>query len=256
MGVPRAGLRHAVETLRYEGAHILLWRFICRLLSPFGWLGLMTFYERDLTKPVPQVSAKIPITIGTATEVDMDELVPFLVMARGAALDAATRQRIRQNLVEYMRKGDQLFVARVADEVVHTNHIAFEQMEFSPLTGRVRVPLLVGEAYMTNGYTKERWRGRGIHGAVNGCMLRFLQQRGYRRAFTQARTDNLLARRGVERLGWQVTGSVLYFRLRLNRAAVVWSLRGSLWPFNERLPNARVAGPRLVYFPVRAGGSR
>jgi len=255
MGVARAGLHHAAVTLRYEGAHILLWRLICRLLSPFGWLGLMTFYERDLTRPVPQVSG-IPMSIETATEADIDELVPFLAMARGAALNAATRQGIRQNLAGYVRKGDQVFVARVANEVVHTNHIAFDQMEFTPLTGRVPVPLMADEAYMTNGYTKERWRGQGIHGAVNSAMLRFLQQRGYRRAFTQARTDNLLARRGVERLGWQVTGSVLYFRLRLNRAAVVWSLRGSLWPFNERLPNARVAGPRLVYFPVRAGGSR
>ena len=66
--------RLAVNTIRYEGLHVLLWRLLQYSLSPLGRLGMLSFCRKDLTQRLLENQAKVDLTINQAIEADIDQL--------------------------------------------------------------------------------------------------------------------------------------------------------------------------------------
>jgi GNAT superfamily N-acetyltransferase len=230
---PRAGwyARRAIETVHYEGLHILLWRVLAQGLAPVGTVQPWTFYRRDLTQPLAPVRARADVTITLATEADREQLAAMVVRRYGpTGLGPYAALGVPGTIAHRFRRGLRCFVARAGAEIVHYNWIAFGR---EPSLGEAgaRIELGPGEAYCSDAYTAEAWRGRGIHTAVLNAMLLFLQQAGYRTAWTDVGTDNKSSWKTHERLGWTVSGTALDFTPRGGRRTWRWRLRGSLRPF-------------------------
>jgi len=223
----------ARRILRYQGLPVLLWRGLVKGLSPVVALKLVSLYQKDLTQPLPEVRARIEMAIEQAREADVDRILDMGVGDDPTVhLTPDRRLRLLDRQLRDFREGGLCFVARVGSELVHSNWIRFRGVEVVP--GR-HLRLGPGEAYMTDGFTVKRWRGHGIHAAVNVHMLRYLQQAGYRRAYTYALAENLISRRGLHRAGWELTGVLLAVSF-LGRGPLVRALRGDLHPWVEDQP--------------------
>ncbi len=232
--------RRATETLRYEGIHILLWRAVITFLSPLGSVGLVTFYQRDLTQPLKEILAKVEITICQAPESDVDHLVTLVARRYGPLknLQWYSKLGIRDTILQRFRRGQRCFVAKIGTQIVHYNWIFFHWEESVAGTGR-HIHLTHNEALCNDGFTIEAWRGKSIHTAVNNQMLRFLQQTGYRRAYTVVATDNKSSQKALHRVGWEPSGIMLYFIPHGAEKARIWRIKGTLDPFvRERIPAA------------------
>jgi len=64
-------------------------------------------------------------------------------------------------------------------------------------------------------------------------VLLFLQQSGYRRVYTLVDTDNKSSQKTHHHLGWEFSGTILYFIPRGAKKAWIWQLNGTLEPFAE-----------------------
>lgn len=224
--------RRSLDTLRYEGVPILLWRVLSRCLVPFGTLQPWTFYEHDLGRPIPAVRTAADVRIMQATESDVQELATLVARRYGPTpIGPYARLGIRATIVHRLRRGLRCFVARTATgEIVHYNWIAVGREE---TLGPVGASILLrdGEAYCSDAYTVETWRGRSIHTTVLRAMLVWLHQAGYRKAYTDVGTDNKSSWKAHERLGWTMCGLAVDFIPRGGRR--IWRIRlgGGANPF-------------------------
>lgn len=233
-GELQQGYARIMEMLRYEGFPVLVWRGLRKSIAPLGDVRLLTFYEKDLVQPLPRVSARVPVTITVATQADFDQVTALIVKRRRPRLDLVNDElrRVRQIVSERSERGDKCFVAKLGADIVHSNWVILDSMEWPAGTGH-RITLPPDEAYTTDATTAEAWRGKGIHTAVLLAMLRFLQELGYRKAYAQVRTDNRSAWKSHERLGWRRTGTILLFRPVGRKVTWIWRLRGNLQPSKE-----------------------
>lgn len=225
-----------IETLRYEGPHILLWRTLRMCISPLGVMGLITFYKKDLTQPLGEIRAKVPLNIGQATESDIEQLVTLVKKRYGPAKNMLGQYRnrgIRDNILERFRQGHRCFVGKIGTEIVHYNWIFFHWKESIAGTGRF-INLRDDEALMDDACTAEAWRGKGIHGDVHNQMLLFLQQAGYRKAYTIGTSDNKSSQKPLHRIGWKISGTMFYFIPRGAEKARIFRIKGTLAPFVDK----------------------
>jgi glycosyltransferase involved in cell wall biosynthesis len=226
--------RRTLDTLRYEGLPILLWRTFSRCLSPLGTLQPWTFYQWDLTRPIGERPARAGISVALAAESDIDQLEALVAQRYGPTdIGPYAKLGIRPTIVHRLRQGLRCFVARMGAEIVHYNWIAFRPEE-SLGDSAAFIVLGGSEAYCSDAFTVEAWRGKGIHTAVLNQMLLFLQQTGYRKVYTDVGSDNKSSWKTHERLGWEVCGTALDFRRRGARTLWRWRLRGSLSPFTPK----------------------
>jgi hypothetical protein len=230
--------KRAIETLRYEGPHILPWHMLRVCLSPLGELGLVTFCQKDLTQALSEYEAKVEHNICQATESDLQELVTLYVerysLKKGQRPDKERDLR-DIGLEEFggrLKRGDKCFVGKIGTEIAHYNWIFLQGRE-SVLGTRRFINLRNGEAFCDDGYTAEALRGKGIHTVVHRQMLLFLQQEGYRRAYTVVPTFNKSSKKTLYRLEWNFSGIMLYFIPRRAEQAWIWRIRGTLDPFVE-----------------------
>ncbi|HET7380443.1 MAG TPA: hypothetical protein VFJ24_10415, partial [Gaiellales bacterium] len=234
-------LRDAAVVLRYQGSGVLCWRILVNCLKPLGQLRHLTFCEMDLSQTVRDVRARIDIQIGPATEDDIDDLV---AMSAPEDVPVVEHERLRlmAHMLKSFRRGSRCIVARVGKEMVHSNWIHFPQCGPITITPGRYLNLGADEAYMTDGFTPRRWRGYGIHPAVNAYMLAYLQRSGFRRSYTHLRSDNLSSWRGLARVGWPVAGSVLVFTLR-GGFTFIWRSSGAIdhWLRTETPPSVSAA---------------
>jgi len=192
-----------------------------KCVSPLGRLELAILYEMDLTRPIERIRAKVETTLAQATPSDVKELSDHT-----SSMPEATIQRVQ--------RGEVCFIARVGPRIVHSNWLSFRWKE--SLAGRFIV-LDEDAAYCGDAYTDAAWRGLGIHTEVNSTMLRFLQEKGFRRAYTWAYADNRSSRKTMERVGWRRSGVMLAFTPRRARQAHIWRISGRLDPFiGPRIP--------------------
>jgi len=231
----------AVSDLRYQGAQVLFWRALVKLLSPVVKLDLQILFEYDLSAPIAAKAARVECTITQATEHDLEEIVdmqlrlpPPEVVATFSdkqELEYAKLCRLRASaigtFVTAMHAGELCFVARVEGEIAHSNWMRFHGC--GPVDGRP-VELDVDEVYTTDGYTAEHRRGQRLHEAVNAHMMRFAQSRGCRRAYTITDLTKAGSRRGVRRVGWRERGWILYITPRGLRRTWLLRLHGDLEP--------------------------
>lgn len=223
--------KRSVDTLRYDGVHILLWRTLKMGLLPLGHLGFATLYEKDLSQPLAVIQAKVDVTINQAGEDDIDQLATLVARRYGPTenLEWYSKCGIRDTILQRFRQGQRCFVGRIGTQIVHYNWIFFRWEESVPGTGCF-IHLKDDEALCNDTFTLEPWRGRAIHTASNSQMLLFLQQSGYRKAYTVA-SSSRSARKTLDRVAWEHSGTMLYFIPRGAQKAWIWRIQGTLAPF-------------------------
>jgi hypothetical protein len=62
-------------------------------------------------------------------------------------------------------------------------------------------------------------------------MLLFLQQSGFRTAYTLVHTDSISSKKALQRLGWNFYGNLLYITPHKSDKVLMWQIRGPLDPF-------------------------
>jgi L-amino acid N-acyltransferase YncA len=207
---------------RRKGVHVSLWRVLAGCLSPFGELSLTRLYEKDLTGPMAAFAGKVNVTIGQATGSDIERVAEL-----GATLGSLTASALRAQFSDRIRRGARCFVAKIDNQVVHYNWLIFDRMESWPSTQVLRER----EAYCTDAYTVDAWRGRAIHTEVLYRMLLFLQEAGYRRAYTIVAAKNEASWKTHHRLQWQLSGIAFCFKPRNRSKMLVWTMA---WGPRER----------------------
>lgn len=154
--------------------------------------------------------------------------------------DAIGWEEIRDNrsteiriLRDRLARGEKCFLAEVDGEIVHVNWSCFQWCEVVPGMPIVLEP---GEVYTTDAFTVSRWRGKKIHEAVLNEMLRCAQRRACTRAYTVTYWDNKRPQRGLQRLGWKVSGKLIYILPRGLHKVIVVRISGDLEPLCRGLP--------------------
>ncbi len=229
----------ARNTYRYDGFAFLPWKLAVEALSPLGFLSLVSFYQKDLTKPLKTPSAKCDLTVCQARGTDIEKLTTLIYnrYCQGENNEDFMSWRIQAKIFDLLRRGHICFLGKIGGEVVHYNWIFFHWNNSVP--GRY-VHLKEDEALLNEAYTSEPWRGKAIHTLVQYHMLLHLQEAGYRRAYTYAFTDNRSSLKTHDRLGWKRTGLMLYFVTQNGNRAKFWRICGTLDPFMERhIPSDR-----------------
>ena len=223
-----------IETLRYQGFLSLFWRILKVCLSPLGFLDLRNFYQKDLTRPLRNVQAKVELTLNEATESDIEQLTALVSRRYGPVKDLEwySQLGIRNTILKRFRQGPRCFVGRIGKQIVHYNWIFFHSQESVLGTGRF-IHLRDDEALMDDAYTPEEWRGKAIHTAVHNQMLCFLQQAGYRKVYTVASAANKSSQKTHHRLGWEFCGTMLLFITHEAKQTWVWPIRGTIDRFME-----------------------
>lgn len=217
-------------SVRYEGSHLLLWRMLQKSLAPLGELGITSFCRKDLTQPLKEIRAKVDLNISQVTE---DEIAQ-LAMLEAQDLDPQNLQNpysvqdIEEIIRKRMQQGAICYVGKVGSELVHHNWIFFHKVE-SHLGYTAN--LSDHEAYFGISFTPSEWRGNGIHGAVNNHMLSVLQQSGFRMVYTRVELDNVASKKGLQSVGWDFYGPLLYFISKQSDNVYRWEIRGPLDPF-------------------------
>jgi RimJ/RimL family protein N-acetyltransferase len=224
--------RRTVETLRYEGPHYVFLRALPFCFSPLGSLGLLDFFQKDLTEPLREIRAKVDITVNQAAESDIDQISKLVERrySNSGTLEWYSKLGVRDTILERFQRGSKCFIAKIGEEIVHYNWIFFHREEVDPGTG-LFIYLKDDEALCNDGSTSEAWRGKSIHTAVNNQMLCFLQQKGYRKAYTIVASQHKASKKGLYRVGWAYSGTLFYFVFRRTKKCLKWWIRGTLDPF-------------------------
>jgi len=243
------------DSLRYEGLGVLAYRVLVKLLSPVVYVDHQILFEYDLAQPTQERQARVANCVsGPATEEDLpsivDSRIPPLPMVDETTLSddddydravaererAAFREHFRKTATDWMRAGETCFIARVGGELVHSNWMQFPWSN----TGDERpIRLLPGEIYMTEGFTSEPWRGKGVHEVVNVTMLRHAKACGIQRAYTITDLTKAGSRRGIRRIGWRYRGHHLFVRPRGLRRTWIVRLGGDIEPILRDTPGYR-----------------
>jgi hypothetical protein len=224
-------LQWGIDTVRYEGLHILLWRVLRLGLSPLGRLAMDSFCRKDLTQPLRRTQAKVDLTVSQATEADIDKLAALVAKryGPGGVRKWFKTRSIQETIRDRFQRGTRCFVGRIGTEIVAYNWIFFHKKEW--LHGVFAIPLNDDEALCDEAFTVEELRGKNIHSAVLNQMLLFLQQSGFRTAYTVAHTDDIVAKKALHRLDWETYATLLHFSPRKSDKVLSWQVRGPLDPF-------------------------
>lgn len=234
---PMPSFRHyseqAIETVRYDGAQFLLWKFFSNVVAPLIRIGVEIILEFDLTAALEPHKARVPLEIRHATLADVDRLITLqygeslpadAVLTDAEEYEEAKKDRMRANLTMQYRHdlehGDRCYIAFSGTEIAHTNWTRFSYA--LPIIGCMFALQQGEEVFCSDGYTAPAFRGKGVHGQVNMHMLLEAKARGYRVAYTTTDLSRTRSRRGLVRLGWTVCGRLLYIIPRgLGRTFIV-----------------------------------
>src|SRR3989339_913357 len=223
------------KTVRYDGFSTVLWRALKLCLLPFGTIGMVELCRKDLTKPLDEKHAAVPVDIDQAYASDVDELVALVEKRYGPVknIEWYSRLGIRGTILDRFQHGAKCFVARIDGKSVHYNWIFFHHQEWVPGTKRY-INLKDGEAFCDDGFTLEPWRGKSIHMAVNFRMLLFLKQAKYLHAYTVVSSYNKSSQKALSRINWEFFCTMLFFTPRWAKRTWVWQFKGEIAPLIER----------------------
>jgi GNAT superfamily N-acetyltransferase len=211
----RPRLRRVRQILRYEGQLALLWRTATRAVAPVARVGVSTIYQAHLTTRAParprlhveRVERPIEELVTLAAQRNTGEARPST-----AALAAA-----RRTILQRLEHGQWCFVARVGEAVVHHGWFAFDWVQWpgqdwcaTDVPPHRCVRLGADEAFHSDAYTAEAWRGHGIYTAALTAMLEQLREAGFRRVCAEVEVQNTSSSKTHRRLGWQTLGTVLH----------------------------------------------
>ncbi len=214
----RSGAGSAVEQAwrRYIRGHGILGR-----LSKLLPVEVRTILRRDLTQPIPEAVADVPLKTYVASRREVLEEVAGLALLS----DPSSRERYARCLDD----GFVCFIGRVDGQLVAYNWTQYKPGEDNSLY----VDLRAHEVHTTDAYTAPNYRGRNIHAALLREMLLFSAGLGYRYAYAGIRLTNRRSRKAHGRLGWERTGRAL---LATWYGGPIVRLSGSVHPWRRLLP--------------------
>jgi L-amino acid N-acyltransferase YncA len=224
-----------VQSLSWREIETRALSVLARVLSCAGDAFVWLIYQKDLREPVVSVEAKVPIRIDEARLADADEMARLWGDDSPTERDAEAEADVFRSR---LRDGSICLVARLQGRIV-----AYDWIRRWKATGPARVPVLFAEdeAYTTDAYTGNSWRGYRIHPALNHALLQRAQREGFRVAFSMVRADNPQSLLTLRRMGWVQTGALLCFEPDWGASQPIWFTRGSAYP----MPIGRLAANRV-----------
>lgn len=225
--------RRTRDTLVQDGIMPFLWRTAVKCASPFGRLGIVNLYEKDLTAPLTEVRSRVRLTVGEATSDDLDALTGLRMLDQDmpAAILAAHMERdLRLQIIGRFQRGWKCYVARAGGEIVHCTWLA---RSWAESIGHRFIIMKDDEAYTADAYTAKAWRSKGLHRLVKFHILSDLQKAGFRTAYVLVHVDCRPSKWVQVLLGYTTLGTVLYFASHRLRRTWVLPLRGTSGPFLE-----------------------
>ena len=230
--------REAYDIWRDNGALVLLWRILVKLVAPLGELSMEILYERDLTDEIAPLPARANVTIREASAADIDAMLrleglpvvrdesgPEVVQSPAAAEAIEQAAFFRGLYKDRLDRGESCILGFVGSELTHTNWLCRQAGEAIP---GYPIVLLPDEVYETDAFTAARWRRWGIHKFTHNEMLRRARAWGCRRVYTMANFARRRSRLGSLRLGYRLYGALLYFVPRGSEHIYIFRLRGRL----------------------------
>jgi len=208
-------IRHAI--VRSGGVQSMR-GLVGRATRPLRRVRVIDIWRKDLEVPLAPFRARAPVGITTASEEDLPRLAALLPSEDRTALYLRRAER-----------GQLCFVALVDDKPVALNWLAFRREVDEDGT----VEMADDEVYCFDAFTVPEWRGHAIHTELLSRMLEHARAAGYRTAYTQVVHANRRSSKTHERLGWVVTGKVLYVAMPFGRPAYVRLLSGGWHPIAE-----------------------
>ena len=157
------------------GFVFLPWKLVVEAFIPLGFLRLVSFYKKDLTRPLKKPSTTLGFTVCRAAMSDIDKLAALVYERSGGEeeLKDFMHWRIQTKIFNLLRRGHLCFLGKVGEEVVHYNWIFFHW--YDSILGRY-VHLMEDEAFLNDVYTPEPWRGKAVHTLVQYHMLLYLPE--------------------------------------------------------------------------------
>jgi GNAT superfamily N-acetyltransferase len=218
------------DIIRYEGWWVWLWRILRTGLAPLVRFGASRIYEKSLdclsAPPVPLRG----LTISPLRDSDFEAVVRLMAVRAGRGrLSREILARSRQTLLDRLDAGQECFVARIGGDVVHCGWVTFGWIEWpgehwtEPPANPGRLVILGrDEAFHSDAYTHEAWRGRQLYAVALDHILRHLRERGIQRLYAEVGLDNSSSAKTYDRLRWRLLGTVLYLRPRGSSRAWRW----------------------------------
>lgn len=237
--------RRMRDTLIQDGVVPLLWRTLIKCLSPFGTLGIVNLYEKDLSAPMAPVCCRVTLAVNEASLEDLDALTALRMQDEPMPPSARRTQierRLRLQSIQRFGRGWKCYVARAEGRIVHCTWVA---VRWAESIGQRYIALKEDEPYTADAYTAKAWRSKGLHRLVKSRILQDLKQANYQTAYVLVHVDCRPSKWVQVLLGYKTLGTVLYFAS--HRAHKTWVLlfRGSAGPFLETsipLPQLDPAG--------------
>jgi GNAT superfamily N-acetyltransferase len=192
-----------------------------QVLRPVVTIHRYHFFEKDLTQPTPDLTARVPLEVREANLDDFERYEEAFA-AGGVDLREARRRHER---------GDLCLIALSGNEPVSFDWSTFRPFYAPELD--VTVDLGPGDAFGVFTFTLPEWRGKGIYPAIMSHKHRHLLSRGCSRTISYIAANNIQSLKGVQRAAQE-------------RTRTVWAIHvaGVKRPF--RLGAARGGAPRLV----------
>jgi GNAT superfamily N-acetyltransferase len=178
-----SSLRSYLDRLRLIGAHAgaraALATAARRCLQPLVSWQSVAFFERDLSKAIPEIRASIPL------EVRLVETPEDIACVQEAFMRIGRRPEEVQARLD---RGDWCFIALHEGRLVH-----FSWLSPGPAAcPEIKATLLLdpGELYQGDSFTDKSMRGHTVTGAVMTAIIHWEQAHGYRRHYFYIARDN------------------------------------------------------------------
>jgi SAM-dependent methyltransferase len=159
-----------------------------------------------LDEPIPEVRARLPVTIEPLSESEIDGYLRFRP-------DTA-----RTEIERRFAAGCVCFIARLDGRIVHAGWAGFSTVWIEFLD--YEMPLAPGDVYQFDSFTAVPFRGQGIAASRVATMARSLQRAGHRRLLAGVLPEVQVAFRPLERVGYRRLGRLGVLRVGPWRRAV------------------------------------
>jgi GNAT superfamily N-acetyltransferase len=180
--------------------------------------------RRDLTKPMPDVVAGVPLEMYVASRSEVLEEVAGLVQPPNPWHLERFAHRLDNGFV--------CFVGRVEGKLVAMNWTQHDP----GVDEGMYVDLRPDEVVCLHAYTAEAYRGRNIHAALLREMLLHSEELGYRYAYARIKLTNRRSQKAHQRLRWERTGRAIVPIWQGGPGGPVVRLSGSVHPWYRLRP--------------------
>ena len=188
-----------------------------------------TIWAIDLHESRPKPQPRLPVEFSEIGLDAMDELAG--VMSSTPVGDIQRR----------LEAGSRCYAARVNGNIASYGWVSFKEEYVGEL--KLRLRLLLGEAYIWDCFTLPAYRQQGLYSALLAYNLSALEADSVCRVWIGADAENIVSQRGIERAGfWHVADMVLARALAIRQ---VW-LQGT-----PGAPEPLVSEARRVFLDNR-----